>query len=162
MLYLGSDLALQLFHFCFIAFRTHELSLTWLLRDVPIDRTGFMDFSLFNAAIAGATKYSLFLSMEKLVDSLKIVGVRRGGFQAVNQACVFPVVVKIDVAFSMIKQPDFPAAFPSPGSAIPFRPVTSFGFRRSSAVDFCPVPAGRRCDAWQGSQCPGRCGVRAA
>src|SRR5699024_5585101 len=41
------------------------------------------------------------------------------------------VVVKIDVALPMLRQPVFLAALPSPGSATRFRRVTSSGYLRS-------------------------------
>ena len=73
-----------------------------------------------------------------------------------------PVVVKIDVAFSMLRLPDFPVAFPSQGSATPFRPVTSRVSCRSIAVGIDLALLDKRHDAWQGSRCPGRYDARAA
>jgi hypothetical protein len=56
MLNLGSYLTLEFLGFGLIAFRIHEPPLTWLLRDIPVDRTVLMDFTLFDAPIAGVTK----------------------------------------------------------------------------------------------------------
>jgi len=75
---------------------------------------------------------------------------------------LFPVVVKIDVALSMLRQPAFSAALPSPGSARRFRPVTSFGYLRSSAVDAVLAPPDRRRVDWPGSRYPARCDAGAA
>lgn len=66
------------------------------------------------------------------------------------------VVVKILVAFSVFKRPEFPAAFPSLDSATRFRPVTSSGYRRSSAGDASHEPPHRPHAAGQGSQHPGQ------
>jgi len=71
------------------------------------------------------------------------------------------VVVKLDVALSMLKQLDVSAVLPSPGSATRFRPVTSRGYPRSSAVGAGLVPPGRQRIAWPGSRYPARCGAGA-
>ncbi len=72
------------------------------------------------------------------------------------------VVVKIDVAFFMFKQPEFRAALLSQDSATQFLPVPSFGSRRSSVGGADCEPIGRRHGVLPVSQCPGRYDARAA
>ena len=86
VLNLGAYLALELFHFCLVAFRVYRLSFTGLLGDIPFDWTVSMGFSLLDTPVAGVTRNSLLFSVKKLVDSFKIVRVGRRGFQSVDQA----------------------------------------------------------------------------
>src|SRR5699024_5415951 len=80
--------------------------------------------------------------------------VHRGDKQALSWTD--PVVVKIDVALPMLRQPVFLAALPSPGSATRFRRVTSSEYLSSSAADAAIAPPDRRRAAWPVSSCPAR------
>ena len=75
----------------------------------------------------------------------------------VSTTTVYAVVVKIDVAFFIFKQPEFLAAVLCRGSATRLQPVTSFWYHHSNAVDAGLEPADRPHDVWRGFLHPVRC-----